>query len=133
MTAFAWLLLGLSIVGILIGSVGGFFYCRRWLRDRNTELAAVLVKRSESLKRVDELAGALQRARHAERVLLESDGPTGHRTRGASSEVRRLDTELRHEVKKFLELNKCAERKGAATETLRPPDAEAVVLRAHVA
>jgi hypothetical protein len=132
MTAIGWGLMVFSIIGGLAGALGGFFYCRRKLRDKRVELGQVLIERSDSLRRIDALAGALHRAQHAKQVLEESDGPDW-RADGAADEVARLDRRLKRETAHFLMLNKCAESKGAATAVLRPPAAEKLLSRARVA
>jgi hypothetical protein len=132
MTAIGWGLMAFSIIGGLAGALGGFVYCRRKLRDKRVELGQVLIERSDSLRRIDMLAGALHRAQHAKQVLAECDG-SDWRAEGAAAEAARLDRDLQRETAHFLVLNRCAERKGAATAVLRPPEAERLVSRARVA
>lgn len=115
----AWAIIVTALAG---GALAGYFSCRGAWHRRGGELGEVLIRRSDSLKRVDELAGALFRAQQAAEAL-EADP----RHQAALLEAGRLDAELRHEVRMFLHLNAAAERKGAATEVLRPPEAEALL------
>lgn len=114
----AWAII---LTAVASGAVGAAT-CRRFWRGRRSGLGDVLIRRSDSLKRVDELAGALHRAQMAAERLAADE-----RHAAALHEARRLDAELRHEVRVFLALNASAERKGASTDVLRPPEAEALL------
>lgn len=127
MPAVVWALGIFAVFGAVAGVAGSFFYCRHVWRDRRSELGQVLVARSDSLKRIDELAGALKRAQEAAARLHASGIAHDPRATAASAEAHRIDADLRHEVRKFLELNRCAERKGASPAVLFPPDAEALL------
>lgn len=109
-SALNWAVVVTGGVGTGFGIVAGVLLARSRLLDRRRDLKDLLLARSDCLKHIDTVAGALLRVRHERDALAE-----GHpRAVLLCKEEQRLDGELRTATAHFLDLSRRAERKGAA-------------------